>query len=488
MRRDTLLRNRTKTIAPALAAFMLLVFGVLFFGTPADADALGAPSRVENVKVSDVTYDTVSLRWKGEKDASSYKIYRAVEKNGEYEQVGTAAKTGFTDRGLQTGRTYWYRVCGANKSGEGFQSKRISAVPVLEAPELDVESTGDGVKLTAGKVAGADGYIFYRDGDTIGRQKKGKFMDTETEAEGPHVYKAAAYRQVGGKVAASQFSRAVSAAKRAVRVELKDYATVPVINAGDSFGIKGKIDSNATLRSVEVGVVDADTNAWVDGCRYEKEDIGKRSFDISKADASVKFSGLKAGTYRYRIYAHTKSGGVVALMNQTFQVKESASAAAIVSKALEFAWPRGTSEGTLDYGSGHPKVDYVKIAYPGKSGGGQVARGASCDIYVGSVLRACGYDKNYPSGLEEQISYAPAHGDLFAKVDYNGVGSLKPGDVVQWELNGPGGHTFIYVGQIDGTECMAEAHYGGGGEFGQISKFWVPSSNVKYIRVYRPIR
>ena len=93
----------------------------------------------------------------------------------------------------------------------------------------------------------------------------------------------------------------------------------------------------------------------------------------------MKFSSLKAGTYRYRVYAHLNENRVVTLMNQTFEVKESASAAGIVSKALEFAWPRGTSEGTLDYGSGHPKVDYVKIAYPGKGGNGQVSRGASCD-------------------------------------------------------------------------------------------------------------
>lgn len=481
------MRNTIRRIVPGIIAIAVVLFGAGLFAAD-DAYALGGPSKVEGVKVTQTTYDSVTLRWSNAKKASSYEIYRAPERNGEYVRAGKTAKPKFTDKGLQTGRTYWYKVRGVGNSGAGFFSTRVSASPVLEAPELLVESSGDGVKLMTEKVVGASGYIFYRDGKSISRQKDTTYIDKETPAEESHAYKAVAYRQVGGKVAASKFSRSIAAAKRAIRVVVEEYATVPELNAGDSFTIRGKIRSNTTIKWVEVGVVDASTSAWVDGCRFEKKDIDKTSYDISEADADVKFSSLKAGTYRYRVYAHLNENRVVTLMNQTFEVKESASAAGIVSKALEFAWPRGTSEGTLDYGSGHPKVDYVKIAYPGKGGNGQVSRGASCDIFVGSVLRACGYDPDYPSGLEEQISYAPSHGELFAKVKYDGVESLKPGDVLQWELNGPGGHTFIYVGEIDGTKCMAEAHYGGGGEFGQISKFWVPSSNVKYIRVYRPIR
>lgn len=100
-------------------------------------------------------------------------------------------------------------------------------------------------------------------------------------------------------------------------VQLKDYNTVPTLTQGQSYSIHGLIESKKKMSRVEIGVVDAKANKWV--IKYNKN-INSSKFNISNADSSVKFGTLKAGTYKYRIYAHVNKK-VYTLLNQQFIVK-----------------------------------------------------------------------------------------------------------------------------------------------------------------------
>lgn len=102
----------------------------------------------------------------------------------------------------------------------------------------------------------------------------------------------------------------------ATTVKIVNYNTVPTLTVGQSFTIYGTIKSNKTITRVEVGVVNS-SNKWV--TKYDKK-VNSKSFSISKADPYVKFGSLKAGTYKYRIYAHV-SKKTYTVLNQKFTVK-----------------------------------------------------------------------------------------------------------------------------------------------------------------------
>lgn len=98
----------------------------------------------------------------------------------------------------------------------------------------------------------------------------------------------------------------------------------------------------------------------------------------------------------------------------------------MAEKANEFAYATNTSK--AKYPDGEPKPAYKKglnEAYPDRSGWGTAPKkGASCDVFVGTVVRCAGVDKNFPRGLSP--SYI-AKSNKFKKV---GKKNLKDGDII----------------------------------------------------------
>lgn len=75
-------------------------------------------------------------------------------------------------------------------------------------------------------------------------------------------------------------------------------------------------------------------------------------------------------------------------------------------------------------------------AYPKRSSWGKSARlGKSCDVFVGTVIRILGIDKDYPRGLAEQFLYKPKG---FERKTYKNVTPYsvsKDGDVIIYSKN-----------------------------------------------------
>ena len=122
------------------------------------------------------------------------------------------------------------------------------------------------------------------------------------------------------------------------------------------------------------------------------------------------------------------------------------SARLIALKAIELAYPDDPPE--AQYPGGKPTAEYkeaLKTAYPDRKSWGAAPRaGASCDVFVGTVLRTTGIAPDFPRGLSEQIPYL-RNSDKFYDIGYNGDRSaLKPGDIVVIDY-GTGAHICIIV-------------------------------------------
>lgn len=125
------------------------------------------PDQVTNVSVKSWGATAVKISWTPIYNADGYHVYRATSKNGTYRQVARllgSDVSSFINRSLTTGRTYYYKVrafedgiCGAYST-----IKTGKAVP-KQVKISKVQSWGyNGLKITWGKVAGADGYRLYR--------------------------------------------------------------------------------------------------------------------------------------------------------------------------------------------------------------------------------------------------------------------------------------------------------------------------------------
>ena len=151
------------------------------------------------------------------------------------------------------------------------------------------------------------------------------------------------------------------------------------------------------------------------------------------------------------------------------------------STAACLAWPLDTDSSKTNYpgGSGSEAFnDAHKKVTPG-SGDACAARGASCDMFVATVIRWAGYDKDYPLGnVMGQYAYVKSHPNLWEVIDWSGDQSkVQAGDVI-WE-NG-GGHTYIVMQDESGKNWIASASHCG--YFGKIKEWRNPRLPAKIIR------
>ena len=167
---------------------------------------------------------------------------------------------------------------------------------------------------------------------------------------------------------------------------------------------------------------------------------------------------------------------------------------ALAKKAIECCWPYGTPKEKYTYKTGEPKEEYVKaldIAYPesvrSKWGQAKSRVGASCDVFVGTVARASGYDADFPRALSKDLTYLPKTTSKWKKTSVTKVKDMQPGDIIIYLLKGGGGHISVYV-EFNDVGYIANAHYTTlGGCYGVMdakAKDYSPS-NYKSFAVYR---
>ena len=123
----------------------------------------------------------------------------------------------------------------------------------------------------------------------------------------------------------------------------------------------------------------------------------------------------------------------------------------IADKAIELAYAGSPAE--AKYPSGHPKPAYksaLEKVFPSRSKWSEAPRkGASCDVFVGTVVRASGVDTAFPRGLEYQLKHLEATDKFTCVLDVKRnvkKSELKDGDIITYLYKKGGGHIMIYAG------------------------------------------
>lgn len=472
-----------------LAALMLAVAVSVFMPEKAMAASV-KPEQVTIIKTS-AEYDSITLNWKESAGATKYIVYRSKSKYGLYQKLNTVSQARYTDKNLETGKAQWYKIRAINEDRRARKSPRISAVPMLSAPELTAEAAGEGIYLTLKKVPGADGYVIYRDGKSLSTQRTLTYLDSDIFADKEHRYKAVAYRHVNKKVIPSEFSREKRATRPSMNIMLKGNNILESIHEGEQVKLKGKIRSNTTIKEVRVGFVSKDSDKWISKQKYTNTDVDGMTFDLKKVNKKISTDQLAQGEYYYKIIVTLKTGSEKTILNQGFEVIQPPGSTMILEKAYELAWPKGTSSSTYSYPNGRQTDAYLAAlsqAYGSRSGwSAQTRAGASCDVFVGTTIRASGYDTTFPRGLDEIESYCRAHQDKWLDTGITSESEMEPGDVLFQLYSGGGGHIAIYLG--DGL--VANAHYHGK-SYGVIQDMHngggISRNSWKTFKVYRPIQ
>ena len=160
---------------------------------------------------------------------------------------------------------------------------------------------------------------------------------------------------------------------------------------------------------------------------------------------------------------------------------------AIAQQAIKTAYKYGTAKSKMTYPGAKATPEFQKAiqqAYGDRKGWGkQTKAGASCDVFVGTVVRSCGYDTKFPRGLEEDLKYLP--NSKFTELGITKKNEFQPGDIILYNNKGSGGHIAIYV-EIAGKGYLAEASYSWK-RYGRITSAhnWTPSHYKSY-GVFRP--
>ncbi len=174
------------------------------------------------IKAASGGYDRVKLSWGAVSGASGYRIYRADTKTGSYVLIKDTTSNTYTNTGLTTGKTYYYKVRGYRYQGTkkvySSYSPILGAVPIPSTPDHVklVKPKAGSVNFTWNKVSGASGYEIYRTSSTKEPFKLTKsttslhFINYGLTKGRTYSFKVRAYKIIGKKKVYSNFSTVFS--------------------------------------------------------------------------------------------------------------------------------------------------------------------------------------------------------------------------------------------------------------------------------------
>ncbi|MDR6553088.1 polysaccharide lyase family 8 super-sandwich domain-containing protein [Paenibacillus qinlingensis] len=145
------------------------------------------------------TNSSIKLTWGTSAGASSYKLYRSTSANEGYQMVYAGSALTYTDTGLQSGKTYYYKVAAVKGTAVSDASNMVTTattgtpVATMAMPSLKREVSVLSAIVDTGQV----GYIVYRDGVEVGRTFDTFIIDAPLEAGRTYQFTIAAYDNLG---------------------------------------------------------------------------------------------------------------------------------------------------------------------------------------------------------------------------------------------------------------------------------------------------
>lgn len=174
------------------------------------------------VTATSKSYNSNRVKWSKVTGASGYQVYRATSKNGTYslrKTVTSGSMLNYTNTGLTTGKTYYYKVRAYRtvngKRVYGQFSEIVSAKPIPATPVVTLTSKSKKVTVKWSKVTGASGYQVYRATSENGTYSLKKtvtsgstlsYTNTGLTTGKSYYYKVRAYKIVNGKKIYSNYS------------------------------------------------------------------------------------------------------------------------------------------------------------------------------------------------------------------------------------------------------------------------------------------
>ena len=181
------------------------------------------PNKVLGIKATSNSYNSIKLTWnKAINGANGYAVYRSTSKDGKYTLRKTITSKNtieFTDTGLDTNTTYYYKVRPyrmiEDKKEYGSYSEIVCAKPVLSKTTITVSSKSKKATIKWNKVLGASGYKVYSATSSNGTYSLKKtitsintlsYTNTNLVSGKTYYYKVRAYRNVNGNVVYGPYS------------------------------------------------------------------------------------------------------------------------------------------------------------------------------------------------------------------------------------------------------------------------------------------
>jgi fibronectin type 3 domain-containing protein/N-acetylneuraminic acid mutarotase/outer membrane biosynthesis protein TonB len=132
------------------------------------ASGLTIPAQVATPTVGSPTASSLTISWSSVTGATSYNLYGSTASGGPYTLIASAIpSTSYTNTGLSSGTTYYYKVSAVNASGEGAQSNYAlgtTLCPTPATPSIPAvgSPTSSSLAISWTGVSGATSYNLYR--------------------------------------------------------------------------------------------------------------------------------------------------------------------------------------------------------------------------------------------------------------------------------------------------------------------------------------
>lgn len=174
------------------------------------------------VKAVSAGTTSTKITWASLSGISGYQVSRATDEKGPFKGIGFTSSNSFTNNGLITNQTYYYKVRAYRLSGKtkiyGRFSPIYSAKPELPTPGnvKVVSASTTSAKITWASQSGISGYQISRATEVSGPFKGITFATTNSYTDknlkpgSTYFYKVRSYRTISGKKVYGKFSNIVS--------------------------------------------------------------------------------------------------------------------------------------------------------------------------------------------------------------------------------------------------------------------------------------
>lgn len=168
-----------------------------------------------NIKTKRLKGPKVKISWNKTDKATGYKVYRSTNTKKKFKKIGTVKKNEFTDVSVGSGKVYYYKVRAIKKNKKSVTSSPSDVAAVYMKPAVPAVTGSYNkkkIKITWGKIEGADSYDIYKKNSKgqykkIGTTKKLYYADGKVKKGKSYFYKVEAVYCKDGKTIKSKMSK-----------------------------------------------------------------------------------------------------------------------------------------------------------------------------------------------------------------------------------------------------------------------------------------